>query len=392
MQETSPEGVLKGQSNQGNMVSLTAEWQLHGNPRGRRPTDWIKRKEVQILLQDYAQQEGAIVVKDEKDGKIKSIVGVLETSKGKLLSRQGTFAVPEIAEFYRETLQSKNQQKSKCLKVEVNPEDDPLLELTPETVFGFLETSEPFLVDFDFAWRWAGYSSKGNAKTALIQSVLEEKIDYVIFAFELPEAKNAIATNSDSRGGHNREIIRLTVDGLKHFALSAKTQKGKDCRNYVIKCEKELRALAKEDIEYFYKQHKAKVVVAFVSDVHSAWRKRFEDEFFAEAYRVTGRKPARAGHPRWMAQFINNYVYDFFPEGVMEKINEVNPSVNGRRKRRQHQHFKDPGANHLMRQLESALQIMRLSPANDEQQFAYNLKIALGKSVQISLPFMQSQR
>ncbi len=377
------------------MISLTAEWQAqcelhpHKTFRGMRPTDWIKRETTQALLQKYAQQEGAVVIVDDKNGKIKGIAGILETSKGRLLSRQGTFAIPEIAQFYREAFQlskSGSQQKAEQVKVEINPENDPFLELTLDVVFGFLESDEPFPVDFDFAWRWAGYSRKDHAKTALISSLLEENIDYIIFAPEYSGAKNAIATNEDNRGGHNKEFIRLNIDALKQFCLSANTAKGKECRNYVIRCEKELRALAKQDIEYFYKQHKAKVVVTFVSDVHSAWRKRFEDEFFAEAYRVTGHKPARAGHPGWMAHFINNYVYGFFPEGVMEKVNQVNPLVDGRRKRRQHQHLKNSGVSHLTRQLESALQVMRLSPDNDEWQFQQNLNKALGKSIEVSLP------
>ena len=71
------------------------------------------------------------------------------------------------------------------------------------------------------------------------------------------------------------------------------TKKGKEVRKYFLNCEKEL----KRRIIQERKQQKHKIVAAFVNEEHTAWQKRFENEFFDEAYRVTGWQPVKKGHP-----------------------------------------------------------------------------------------------
>jgi phage anti-repressor protein len=45
------------------------------------------------------------------------------------------------------------------------------------------------------------------------------------------------------RGGHNRMEYHLTIEAAKHISMSEHTEKGKEARDYFIRCEKELRSL-----------------------------------------------------------------------------------------------------------------------------------------------------
>ncbi len=162
------------------------------------------------------------------------------------------------------------------------------------------------------------------------------------------------------------------------------TTKGKQVRRYFLQCEIEL----KRRIQQEQAQNKQRVVSAFVDEKHSLWQKRFEDEFFEEAYRVTGWKVVAKGHASCMGNFVNRHIYSWFPEGVTERLNETNPRIDGRRKRKNHQHLKNPGLIFLETQKTAVLAVMRLSPANDPKKFDQNLHKALGNAVQLELPFV----
>jgi len=81
-----------------------------------------------------------------------------------------------------------------------------------------------FPVDFDIAWQIAGYSRKDNAKRLLPKASLHKF--YLVF-----EEKSG-------NKGRPKEVIKLSIDGLKHICLMADTSEGEQIRQYFIECEK----------------------------------------------------------------------------------------------------------------------------------------------------------
>lgn len=79
-------------------------------------------------------------------------------------------------------------------------------------------------VDFDDAWKWVGYSSKGNAKTLLQK--------------EFSEGQDFFCEPRKSTGGRPGEEIYLTKDCFKAFCMMAGTEKGRKVRTYFIEVEK----------------------------------------------------------------------------------------------------------------------------------------------------------
>jgi len=254
------------------------------------------------------------------------------------------------------------------------------MEVTAEVVFALIQSEEAFPIDFDVAWQWLGYNKKQQAKQKLVKN-FEKGLDFEVFT---QTSVNLSQQGLPLSGGRPKEVIKLTVECCKSLAMMAGTSKGKQVRRYFLQCEIELKRRIHQEQE----QNKQRVISAFVDEQHLPWQKRFEDEFFDEAYRVTGWKAVVKGHPPCMGNFINNNVYEWFPEGVTERLAEVNPRVNGRLKRKKHQHLKQPGLVFFETQKTAVLAVMRLSPANNRKKFEQNMDKALGNAVQLELPLM----
>jgi anti-repressor protein len=79
------------------------------------------------------------------------------------------------------------------------------------------------------AWKWIGYSTKQKARNKLFHN-FEPEIDYTVLLNQMGK--------QTGRGGHNREQIRLTIDCFKSLAMMAGTSKGKEVRQYFLKCER----------------------------------------------------------------------------------------------------------------------------------------------------------
>ena len=249
------------------------------------------------------------------------------------------------------------------------------MDLSDGLVFALLQSSEEFPVDFDDAWQWIGYSRKSDAK-----KVLEVNFD----------------KGSDFCGdfrknnfrGRPLEKIFLTIDCFKSFCMMAGTEKGKEVRRYFLNCESELkRRIAEEKA-----QTKNRIVKAVVTEDPTTWIKRFDDQFFEEAYRVTGWKQSEIGHPPCMGGLIKKSVYEYFPDGVVDELEKINPRKRSGRSRKHHQHLKPLGLGVLDSQKTAVYAVMRLSPNNNYQRFQQNLHKALGDAVQLDLPFMQDDQ
>ncbi|MBW4666504.1 MAG: hypothetical protein KME60_03410 [Cyanomargarita calcarea GSE-NOS-MK-12-04C] len=88
-------------------------------------------------------------------------------------------------------------------------------------------SQESFPVDFDFAVEWLGYSRKDNAKRALTKNFVN-KTDFLIIE-EMVERLQG--------GGAAVERIYLSANCLKEMGMLAQTEKGKQVRQYFLKCE-----------------------------------------------------------------------------------------------------------------------------------------------------------
>jgi anti-repressor protein len=94
------------------------------------------------------------------------------------------------------------------------------------------ESQDEYPVDFDNAWVWIGYSTKGNAKTALVKDFVEG-VDFLLMNNQ---------KRSYGKGGHNAEKIYLTVDCFKQFCMMAGTARGKQVRLHYLEIEKKFKA------------------------------------------------------------------------------------------------------------------------------------------------------
>lgn len=118
------------------------------------------------------------------------------------------------------------------------------------------DTEKDFVVDFEFVWKWCGFTRKNDAKRVLEKHFLIDA-DYIVqkavtptsvakknnenhiedFALVTSEAKISNVSNIERRGGANKETILLTINAFKKFCLKAGTKKADDIHNYYIKLE-----------------------------------------------------------------------------------------------------------------------------------------------------------
>lgn len=101
------------------------------------------------------------------------------------------------------------------------------MELSETYVMDLIKSEDPFPIDFDIAWHWLGYARKDNAKRLLEKCI--HGVDYQ--CYEQPATKTSGV----------KHMIRLTVKCFKHLAMQANTPRGKEVRNYFIKCEELLK-------------------------------------------------------------------------------------------------------------------------------------------------------
>jgi phage anti-repressor protein len=260
------------------------------------------------------------------------------------------------------------------------------MDLTPEVIFSLIQSEEEFPVDFDDAWRWIGYSTKGNAKVALENAQLVEGIDFQVF----------MENHKNSKGGRPVEKIKLTIDAFKMFCMAAGTSKGRQVRLYFLECERELKRYLEEERKRRQENTQRRLVSAMVSEEVVSRKPKFSEEFYELLYKKRGNgwenRDPKKNRPACVGTWTNWTVYDRLlggtdPGGVKDALNEVNPRIDGRRKDRHHWHLKELGEFHLSSQLEVVKAVARLSPDGNWDKFMRNIQRACpnGEAVQLSL-------
>jgi hypothetical protein len=135
-----------------------------------------------------------------------------------------------------------------------------------------------------------------------------------------------------------------------------------------------------------------RIIQAYVSPTLIPWvSAKFPPVFFREAYRLLGWRyePGQTRHSSYMGKFINKYVFEGLPPGVLAELKARLPkNEKGNRKAKLWQQLTiDTGIPHLDLQLNSDLTLMQISE-NKDQFHEYWMKL-FGK--QPKLPFSTSQ-
>ena len=163
---------------------------------------------------------------------------------------------------------SKDYQNTLISKIEKNfTETQQQLFLASFFCYLNHDNKKDFIIDFDNVWKWTGFCRKNDAKKVLEKN-FNFDIDYKVqsFATEVAVAKNikppentdidykvqSFATEvavkqNEMRGGHNKEIILLTVNTFKKFCLKASTKKADEIHDYYIKLEELIQETIAEE-------------------------------------------------------------------------------------------------------------------------------------------------
>jgi hypothetical protein len=126
---------------------------------------------------------------------------------------------------------------------------------------------------------------------------------------------------------------------------------------------------------------------AYIAPGLVPWTQRFPHEFFRQVYRLHNweYKVGCVKHPQYVGKFINKYVYEALPPGVLDELKRRLPkNDHGNRKAKLWQLLTvDTGSPHLDRQLTATTTLMQVS--DDKKDFEAKFDRVFGK--QTMLPF-----
>lgn len=115
------------------------------------------------------------------------------------------------------------------------------------------DQKKDFVVDLDNVWKWLGFTQKIKAKN-ILEKYFTENIDY----------KKSLCDSAQQtihvKGGHNKEIIMLTVKAFKSFCLKSNTQKANEVHDYFMKLEEILHEVVQEENSELKKQLETQVI------------------------------------------------------------------------------------------------------------------------------------
>lgn len=122
-----------------------------------------------------------------------------------------------------------------------------------------------------------------------------------------------------------------------------------------------------------------KLLEAYISADLMKWQRRFPSVYYKEIFRLHGwaYNPDSQHRPMAIGKFTNKYIYDLFPQEVMNEIKNRNPRLNNKayRRNRHHQYLTtDIGLPQLDNHISKLLGVMKLS--GDLKEFENNFQIA----------------
>jgi hypothetical protein len=141
-------------------------------------------------------------------------------------------------------------------------------------------------------------------------------------------------------------------------------------------CDMLMRAMAKEHIITLvdratgYEDQTVRdeilkqILIDYIAPNLQQWTERFPTKFFWEVYRIHGWPwvPGSTKRPQYVGKFINTFIYEMLPEGVLDELKRINPVQEGGHRSYQHHRFMTNTGNiHLDRQITKVITIMELS-------------------------------
>jgi hypothetical protein len=157
-------------------------------------------------------------------------------------------------------------------------------------------------------------------------------------------------------------------------------------------CEALVRAFAKVGIVALvdeatgYQQERERdelhrLLAIYLSEERLAWAKRFPDEFYKQVYRLKGWSwPVGKAKTPLLGHITNDVVYERLPAGVLEKLQELNPTQEDT-KRRKHKHHQflsaEVGQPDLRDHILQIIPMMKVS--KDWSAFKRHLDVAFPK-------------
>lgn len=106
-----------------------------------------------------------------------------------------------------------------------------------------------------------------------------------------------------------------------------------------------------------------KILDKYISKELQPWTKKFHPEFFKEIYRLHGWKWGEwSNHPQCVGSFINRFIYEKMPPGVLDELRNKNPSDDeGKREHLHHQFLTPVGNESLGKHLSIVSTLMRMA-------------------------------
>jgi hypothetical protein len=241
---------------------------------------------------------------------------------------------------------------------------------------------------------------KGEKRLENLPSIIGAKNLEKFVDAELIEKSQEIKyrhTNGTVAGGYDADVIPLICE--LYIQAKDDNELHPSQENQYIKSMILIRALAKVGITalideatgYQYdrdSQELQKLLEAYISQDLMKWQKRFPMTYYREIYRLYNWPfdPSSTKHTQYVGVFTNDYVYDLFPDEVMDEIKRKNPVVKKGdkvfRKHKFHQFFtSDIGVPQLDSHLNQLLPVMKLS--DNIQEFKKNFNRVFAEQIEL---------
>lgn len=169
------------------------------------------------------------------------------------------------------------------------------------------------------------------------------------------------------------KICGIWVKALSEVKLSDNQRKVAEQSRILLGAFAEVGITALIDEATGYQKDKdeyQKLLARYIAKELQPWLKVFGDDYYSQIYRLKGWQweryaTDRKNHPWAVANITNRIVYEKLPEGIIEALQELNPSnKKGNRSHRHHQHLSpEEGRVHLLKHLGAIVNIME--QAND---------------------------
>jgi len=111
------------------------------------------------------------------------------------------------------------------------------------------DQKKDLVIDMDTIWKWLGFNQKSAAKRVLEKNFVID-CDYKVLLTKEGEQKQVsgnLTPDKDTRGGHNREHIMMTVKTFKSLCLKAGTKKADEIHDYYMKMEEIIQNVIQEE-------------------------------------------------------------------------------------------------------------------------------------------------